>query len=481
MTSDDGTQLIFTSRGCLRKAIDADNNYYTVLYKETSTEDWKITKVVDGAGREFVFTSNTSGKITKITDPAGREISFSYSNNKLDRITYPDTTSTEFKYTGNYLEAIHSRNGGWIKYTYPESGDTAARSRVFRVEEYSSLDTGDFSSANLGNYIEFNFNKMNRTQFTDNRNRTETYIFDNYGRTVNIYDADGGTSVYKYESGSTTGKKANTLLSNSIGKRFVDNLFLNHSFENGLNNWTYSGASVSQSQHYLGFKSIDLSSGGYIRQRVDKTSGSFNVSAYVKGSSASSKARIQIYFYDSSGNCLNTYNSKTFDLETDWQRIYYPFTIVSGTSYLIARVSNTGTDNIWVDCAQMGSTYSVNEYNLLENGGMENTVSSAWIKYKCTDSDGYSTGYYGRNIRIFGDCVTKKKIYQTVQINQPAKDLHLTLSTSAYADSVPLSGERKFCLGVTTYFTDDTTVYNYFSFHCIFLPSVCQANHKNIR
>ncbi len=68
-------------------------------------------------------------------------------------------------------------------------------------------------------------------------------------------------------------------------------------------------------------------------------------------------------------------------------------------------------------------------------------------------------------MRIFGDCVTKKKVYQTVQINEPAKDLHLTLSASAYADSVPLSGERKFCLGLTTYFTDGSSAYDYFDFN----------------
>ena len=106
---------------------------------------------------------------------------------------------------------------------------------------------------------------------------------------------------------------------------------------------------------------------------------------------------------------------------------------------MIARVSNTGTDNIWVDCVQAEGTYSVNEYNLVENGGMENTSSNAWIKYKCTDADGYSTGSSERYIKIIGDCVTKKKMYQTVQINQPAKDLHLTLSAAAYATSVPLS------------------------------------------
>lgn len=41
----------------------------------------------------------------------------------------------------------------------------------------------------------------------------------------------------------------------------------------------------------------------------------------------------------------------------------------------------------------------------------------------------------------------------------------MTLSASAYADSVPLSGERKFCLGLTTYFTDGSSVYDYFDFN----------------
>ncbi len=466
MTSDDGTRLVFTSRGCLREAIDADGNSYKIEYKGSFPEDWKITKITDGAGREFIFTSNTDGQITKITDPAGRNVTFTYSGDLLSRITYPDGTYTEFAYEQNRLVAVHSRNGGWIRYTYHTSGDAAAKSRISKVQEYSIADNGTFSWSNRGSSLQFSFDKLGRTRFTDNQCRTETYIFDNLGRTVNIADANGGTSVYKYEPGSTTNKKANTMLSNTVGKKFVDNLFLNHSFENGLTNWISSGASVNQTEHYLGFKSITLSSNGYVQQRVDKSSGDYNLSAYVKGASSSSKAKMQVEFYNSSNSCIKTYTSKVFTLDSSWQRICCSFTRPASASYMQVRIANAGTEGIYVDCAQVAWGLAVDAYNLVENGGMENTSSSAWIKYKCTDADGYSTGYYGRNMRIFGDCVTKKKIYQTVQINQPAKDLHLTLSAEACATSVPLSNsERKFCLGFTTYFTDGSSVYDYFDFN----------------
>lgn len=107
MTSDDGTRLIFTSRGCLKKAFDSDGNHYDIEYKGSFPEDWNITKIIDGAGREFLFTGDTAGHITKITDPAGRNISFTYSGNLLSRITYPDGTYTEFTYEQNRLVAVH--------------------------------------------------------------------------------------------------------------------------------------------------------------------------------------------------------------------------------------------------------------------------------------------------------------------------------------------------------------------------------------
>lgn len=367
MTSDDGTSMIFTSRGCLRKVLDADGNYYEIKYKESPTEDWKITKVIDGAGREFIFTSDTNGKITKITDPAGRNVSFTYSSDLLSRITYPDGTYTGFTYNQNRLIAVHSRNGGWIRYSYATSGDAAAKSRISKVAEYSSADIWG-SSANLGNSLQFYFDKLGRTRFTDNQGRTETYIFDNYGRTVNISDANGGTSVYKYEPGSTASKKANTMLSNTVGKKFVDNLLLNHSFENGLTNWTSSGASANQTEHYLGSKSIALSSNGYVQQRVDKSSGDYNLSAYVKGASSSSKAKMQVEFYNSSNSCIKTYTSKVFTLDSSWQRICCSFTLPAGTSYMLARITNAGTGSIRIDCAQVASGLAVNAYQKQKDG-----------------------------------------------------------------------------------------------------------------
>ena len=51
---------------------------------------------------------------------------------------------------------------------------------------------------------------MNRTKFTDNEGRSETYQFDNFGRTVGLIDAAGNGSQYSYTDSSNK-KKNNTL------------------------------------------------------------------------------------------------------------------------------------------------------------------------------------------------------------------------------------------------------------------------------
>lgn len=477
LSEKDGSKKIFSSSGSLRKVFDSNGNCYTVKYKETiNAEDWKIRSIEDGAGRSFIFTTDGNNHITKITDPAGREVNFTYSGNNLTRITYADGSHTDFTYAGNKLSAVHSKNGGWIKYSYPATGSIATQNRVIKVEEFSSSDTGTFSATNRGNSLNFDYSKMNCTVFTDNKNRKETYTFDNWGRTINVFDAEGNGSMYGYASGSTSNKKANTLTSVNAAPKYVDNLLLNHSFERGNISWVFNSGSIVNTNNYIGGKSAELSTGGFAAQAITKTTGTYTASVFVKGTDANSKVTLSAIFLDSSGTQIGTATEKTYEISDTWERYPLTFTLPEGTSSFKIQFCNAASNSIWLDCAQVEKGAAANQYNLVENGGAENTSSTAWGKTNCTSADVYgSSTAYGRNFGLVGSASADKYYYQGIYVNKPARNLFFSISGMAKGNSVPVSqtatgadiglSERCFAINVSTKFTDGTEQNNYISFN----------------
>lgn len=123
------------------------------------------------------------------------------------------------------------------------------------------------------------------------------------------------------------------------------------------------------------------------------------------------------------------------------------------------RFYNGGTDDVWIDCAQLENGSSMSAYNIVQNGGFENTAASTWTKVNCTDSDEFLTGgAYGRCFRMSGSGSLNKAISQRIYINRSAKTLFLSVSGYAWANSVPLteSAGRQFALKVTFHFDDNS-------------------------
>lgn len=124
------------------------------------------------------------------------------------------------------------------------------------------------------------------------------------------------------------------------------------------------------------------------------------------------------------------------------------------------RFYNGGTDDVWIDCAQLENGSSMSAYNIVQNGGFENTAASTWTKVDCTDSDEFLTGgAYGRCFRMSGSGSVNKALSQRIYINRSAKTLFLSVSGYAWANSVPLpeSKGRQFALKVTFHFDDGST------------------------
>ena len=472
ITADAGGKMSFTSSGRLRKVYDDNGNYYKVLFNDNGS----ISSVVDGAGRKISFTHDPSGRISTIKQPVSgssyRTVTFNYSSwGGLSSISYPGDRTTSFYYTdsGARLNIVDAINGNRLKYFYPTAGDAATKSRVTKITEYSSGTTRE-----TGNSLSIDYDGMNRTRFTDNEGRSETYQFDNFGRTVGLIDAAGNGSQYSYTDSSNT-KKNNTLATTGSAQKYAENRLTNHSFENNLTSWDYSSGKVSTdtSKHYLGAKSEKLNPEGLVSQKVSKNASYtyYTSSVYAMGSSDSSRIRLSIYFYDANGNYIENSSKYT---EQDlvggkWERKQFTFTLVDGAASFRVRYVNCGTDNIWIDCAQLENGAAMSAYNLVQNGGFEDTSSTVWEAVNCTTDDKYYTGgTYGRHFYMKGEGSKDKRLIQKIYINRSASKVFLSISGYAKAESVPIgkSETRKFAISVGFHFTDGSdSSYQYISFN----------------
>ena len=474
ITADAGGKMSFTSSGRLRKVYDDNGNYYKVLFNDNGS----ISGVVDGAGRKISFTHDSSGRISTIKQPTGdssyRTVTLNYSSwGGLSSISYPGSRTTSFYYTdsGARLNIVDAINGNRLKYSYPTAGDAATKSRVTKITEYSSGTPRE-----TGNSLSIDYDGMNRTRFTDNEGRSETYQFDNFGRTVGLIDAAGNGSQYSYNDATEDNKKKNnTLATTGSAQKYAENRLTNHSFENNFTSWDYSSGKVSTdtSKHYLGAKSEKLNPEGLVSQKVSKNASYtyYTSSVYAMGSSDNSRIRLSIYFYDANGNYIEGSSKYT---EQDlvggkWERKQFTFTLADGASSFRVRYVNCGTDNIWIDCAQLENGAAMSAYNLVQNGGFEDTSSTVWEAVNCTTGDKYYTGgTYGRHFYMKGEGATDKRLIQKIYINRPASKVFLSISGYAKAESVPIgdSKTRKFALSVGFHFTDGSdSSYQYISFN----------------
>ena len=280
---------------------------------------------------------------------------------------------------------------------------------------------------------------------------------------VGLIDAYGNGSQYSYTDSSNK-KKNNTLATTGSAQKYVDNKLINHSFENDFGSWSHtSGKTAVETSHYsLGAKSIKLSPEGAISQKVDKSQGYtyYTSSVYARGSSSTSTLTMSVRFLDADGNQIGSKYAEYPLLKDAWERKQFTFKLIDGAESFRVRFYNGGTDDVWVDCAQLENGSSMSAYNMVQNGGFEKTSTGTWTTTNCTDSDEFLTGgAYGRYFRMSGSGSVNKAISQRIYINRSAKKVFLSVSGYAWASSVPLteSKGRQFALKVTFHFTDDST------------------------
>ena len=179
--SKNHSRMVFGKAGHLIHIIDQNGNQITVTFGK---DDGKIIAVTDGVGRvaKLEYFTDADGKRTRVktlTAPDGRVWSFAYTDGKLTTVTDPDGKKSTYAYDSKkLLTSVKNFDGYELRYTY----DTRSPYRVKKIAEYAGETAGKSLSLTYG---------YNSTKFTDNKNRSEIYRFNNSGHLLHIHDGYG--------------------------------------------------------------------------------------------------------------------------------------------------------------------------------------------------------------------------------------------------------------------------------------------------
>ncbi len=455
-----GNKVRFYSDGSFDQFIDNNGNAATAVYsKAVNNGIWLITSIVDGANRTTILSYDNNGLLTKITDPSGRSTTFEYdtaSYEMLKKITYPDNKVTTYDYDGNYnLTSVTNIDGLKISYEYT----TTSPNRVKRVYESNGAKNGQEINIQYEN---------NNTIFTDVKGNKYNYLFDYFGKTISVKDADNSAAYYDYIGDSSDNSNVTKMKNESKLQKTIINYLRNHDFEYD-GSWSPNGAGVSYTtgSKYTGGRSLkitsDLDQGeNYSAQYVSLTKGAtYTLSGYVKTQNITANenagAAITVSYKDANGTWQ--YFRKFINGTNDWQRYEVSFTVPTNISYdqiwIAAEVLNSkGT--AYFDSVQLEQGSIPNRYNLIEDGDFIFWDNNTWNPIYWTKNAGCTSSDYVANadsthpqfmnnnvMKLIGGGYSNKGIYQNINVSGKAGDSYV-LSGWAKANSAPILGNRLF-------------------------------------
>ena len=255
----------------------------------------------------------------------------------------------------------------------------------------------------------------------DPENTTTQYTFDHAGRTVNEIVYIAGMPVKWFSA--TNYRTDDIAPGNIVGGGKVNLLGSGGSFETTV--WSGGTAVVSDSA-LMGSKVMSVAGSSTAAVFPQCESGTYCLSAYVKGTGA--KVKLSAAYMGGS----TVGETRVIPLDDSWVRIYVTFSVDS-TRMMYLTLNNSGQGTLYVDCVQLEKGDTPTTYNVLSNSGFDTGVSG-WT--------GGSLSTYlinGYTCSIFPGA----SVSQTVNVGSVSEDTPFTVSGWMMAFSRLAEGEIK--------------------------------------
>ncbi len=439
----------------IKQFIKKDINGEELFNTNTITyTDNRITKVTDGAGRDFVFTYNNEGYLTSVKAPDMSEIKYGYTDEGyLSSVTYPDNSVSQLIYHDDKPRQVvlfDNKKNKLFRTTYNFTGD-----RMVKYAEHGA-ENGEYIT---GKTTVFDYSAAsNRTMVTvsEPADASEGETSNTVTRIVYTFDDDGNTiSEYTYSDIlDNTGINGGNTESHIP---YTDNLLRNHGFI-GNDSWIpmennvagfYIGT-LTDLKHRYGRKACVLSSNNDtavangIYQTTDTlTAGEYTFSGYAylntDVSLAGADPGVYLQVADTEGNILCE-TEHINDTSDGYVRLIAPFTLTEDKT-VVVRALIDGKCAVFFNAPQLEKNGFASNYNMLSNSGFEKG-SEAWTLSSGAEVTTAESFNGSRSVKITGGISKKRYAYQTI-IPKPRKSTRETYTLSGWAKAIGSLSDRE--------------------------------------
>ena len=448
ITDKSGTKLCFAEgTGLLTKIVDANNNTQRITWS-----GGKVTKVTDPTSRAVALVYDSSGHLVTVKTPSGQEKKFAYdSSGHLTGITDADGAQSTYTYDGNHMLKGITDPYGYHLYVNWVRPEAYGAWRVSAVLEKAGGEEGMRLGLDYG---------YNRTKFTDEKGRSQYYLFDNSGHTVSVRDDNGYGAAWEFASRKVS------RLSAASDLQFTPVQRLKGTFD-GLRGWNGYGSSsavkvdeetdddiVFVNKKCIRFTSSDASAYGTVVQTVMLPAGrTYVFSVYgraaVTGLGEKPSFWLQAQKEDQTEIARHTENIRG---NRGWKRMQLVFKIPSGSTPVKTRIVVRAVDmkgTMWLDGFQLEEGEAASRFNLMTNVDFSNGLDGFKKAGNAGDLDRVVTlsvdsGMYppaksglGRNVfmAVGGPSENKRLVYE-LDISGNAGDCYMA-SAWGRGQSVP--------------------------------------------
>ena len=448
ITDKSGTKLCFAEgTGLLTKIMDANNNTQRITWS-----GGKVTKVTDPTSRAVTLGYDSSGHLVTVKTPSGQEKRFVYdSSGHLTGITDADGAQSTYTYDGNHMLKGITDPYGYHLYVNWVRPEAYGAWRVSAVLEKAGGEEGMRLGLDYG---------YNRTKFTDEKGRSQYYLFDNSGHTVSVRDDNGYGAAWEFASRKVS------RLSAASDLQFTPVQRLKGTFD-GLKGWNGYGSSstvkvdeetdddiVFVNKKCIRFTSSNASAYGTVVQTVMLPAGRTYVFS-VYGRAAVTELGEKPSFWlqaqkeDQTEIARHTENIRG---NRGWKRMQLVFKIPSGSTPVKTRIVVRAVDmkgTMWLDGFQLEEGEAASRFNLMTNVDLSSGLDGFVKAGNAGDLDRVVTlsvdsGMYppaksglGRNVfmAVGGPSENKRLVYE-LDISGNAGDCYMA-SAWGRGQSVP--------------------------------------------
>ena len=439
--------------------------------------DNRITKVTDGAGREFEFTYNSAGYLICIKAPDGSEVKYGYTGDgRLSSVMYPDNSVGQMTYNSvgkpRQVILLDSKNQKVFRTTYNYIGDRLLNFTEHGVEDgvYVAGKTTSFDySAASGRTV---------VTVSEPPDASEGKTANTVTKTVYTFDDEGSViSEYTYSDGLESTGISGDNTESSIP--YTDNLLRNHRFVNTelwspmANNLEgfYMGSYSDLKHKYGRYACVigsytDTAVANGIYQTTDTlTAGEYTFSGYVyfntETSLAGADPGVYLQVTDTNGNILCE-SEHINDTSDGYVRLIAPFTLTENKAVEV-RALVDGKCVVFFNAPQLEKNGFATSYNMLCNSGFEKGTE-AWELSSGAVTTAAESFNGGRSLKLTGDIDKQVYAYQSIKV-KPKRGTRETYTLSGWAKAVGALPERdrdgvtnspRFRLRATVKYTDDT-------------------------